>query len=70
VKGQGTYDRATGRETPRVTVTLATGISADRCRRINLGYRDPASIDVGAWSRREGVLVVPRAGEMLYRLRR
>jgi lactate racemase len=72
VKGQGTYDAATGVETPRVTVTLATGISEERCRRINLGYRDPASIDVAAWSGRErdGVLVVPRAGEMLYRLRR
>ena len=72
VKGQGTYDAATGVETPRVTVTLATGIAEERCRRINLGYRDPASIDVAAWSgrEREGVLVVPRAGEMLYRLRR
>ena len=70
VKGQGTYDAATGIETPRVTVTLATGISPERCRRINLGYRDPASIDVAAWSGREGALVVPRAGEMLYRLKR
>ena len=71
VKGQGTYDAATGIETPRVTVTLATGISPDRCRGINLGYRDPASIDVAAWQGREdeGILVVPRAGEMLYRLR-
>ena len=72
VKGQGRYDAATGVETPRVTVTLATGISEERCRRINLGYRDPASIDVTAWSQREseGTLVVPRAGEMLYRLTR
>jgi len=70
VKGQGRYDAATGVETPRVTVTLATGISPERCQRINLGYRDPASIDVGAWSGREGILVVPRAGEMLYRLKR
>ena len=72
VKGQGTYDAATGIETPRVTVTLATGISPERCRRINLGYRDPASIDVAAFGGREceGILVVPRAGEMLYRLRR
>ncbi len=71
VKGLGTYDAATGVETPRVTVTLATGISAERCRKINLGYRDPASIDVAAWTARaaEDVLVVPRAGEMLYRLR-
>jgi nickel-dependent lactate racemase len=72
VKGLGKYDAATGVETPRVQVTLATGISPERCRRINLGYRDPASIDIAAWSGREkeGVLVVPRAGEMLYRLKR
>ncbi len=71
VKGLGTYDPATGIEKPRVNVTLATGISEERCRRINLGYRDPASIDVASWTgrEREGVLVVPRAGEMLYRLK-
>jgi nickel-dependent lactate racemase len=70
VKGQGRYDAATGIETPRVSVTLATGIPPERCRRINLGYRDPASIDVAAWSERDDVLVVRRAGELLYRLRR
>jgi nickel-dependent lactate racemase len=72
VKGLGTYDKATGIETPRVTVTLATGISEERCRKINLGYRNPASIDIAAWQGREdeGILVVPRAGEMLYRVRR
>jgi len=71
VKGLGAYDAATGVETPRVTVTLATGIPEATCRKINLGYRDPASIDIKAWSGREaeGILVVPRAGEMLYRLR-
>jgi hypothetical protein len=53
-------------------VTLATGISPERCRKINLGYRDPASIRVDDWKGREheGVLLVPRAGEMLYRLQR
>jgi len=72
VKGLGTYDARTAVETPRVTVTLATGIGPERCRRINLGYRDPATIDIAALSgrEREGILVVPRAGEMLYRLRR
>jgi nickel-dependent lactate racemase len=71
VKGLGTYEAATGVETPRIRVTLATGIPEERCRRINLGYRDPASIDVAAWTgrEREGILVVPRAGEMLYRLK-
>ena len=71
VKGLGTYDAATGAERPRVTVTLATGISEARCRKINLGWRDPASIDIASWQgrEREGILVVPRAGEMLYRLK-
>ena len=71
VKGLGTYDAATGIETPRIQVTLSTGISEERCRRVNLGYLDPASIRREEWEGREaeGVLVVPRAGEMLYRVR-
>ncbi len=71
VKGLGTYDPATHREQPRIQVTLATGISEERCRRINLGYLDPAGIRVDDWTGREdeGILVVPRAGEMLYRLK-
>ena len=70
VKGLGQYDKASGEETPRVQVTLATGISPERCRRINLGYLDPASVNPGEWEGREdeGILLVPRAGEMLYRV--
>jgi nickel-dependent lactate racemase len=70
VKGAGTYDEAAGVETPRITVTLATGIPRERCTRINLGYLDPASVDPGAWAAQAGsdVLVVPRAGEHLYRV--
>jgi len=51
-------------------VTLATGIPEERCRRINLGYMDPAGIRLDDWKGREadGIIVVPRAGEMLYRL--
>jgi nickel-dependent lactate racemase len=69
VKGLGTY--AGGVERPRTTVTLATGIPEALCRRINLGWRDPASIDPEAWRDREGEgrLLVPHAGETLYRLR-
>lgn len=71
VKGLGTYDVATGVETPRIQVSLATGISPERCRRINLGYIDPDSIRMEDWQGREseGVLLVPRAGEMLYRVK-
>ena len=70
VKGSGTFDTATGVETPRIQVTLATGITADQCARLNLGYLDPATIRVADWEGREdqGVLVVHRAGEVLYRL--
>jgi hypothetical protein len=40
------------------------------CREINLGYRDPASINPEDWRNRqhEGRLLVERAGEILYRL--
>ena len=69
VKGLGTFEG--GVEKPRIRVTLATGLPEDVCRRINLGYRDPASIRPEEWEGREqeGVLRVPKAGETLYRLR-
>jgi lactate racemase len=69
VKGQGTYDSATGVETPRIRVTLATGIPEERCRRVNLGYADYRKIDPEEWADREeeDTLLVPHAGEVLYR---
>jgi nickel-dependent lactate racemase len=71
VKGLGTYDAAHGVERPRVHVTLATRIPEERCRRINLGYLDPDSVSFDAWTGRESedIVVIPRAGEMLYRLK-
>lgn len=71
VKGLGEFDASTGMETPRIRVTLATGISEERCRRINLGYLDPDSIHLDDWRDREaeGILFVPHAGETLYRLK-
>jgi len=71
LRGIGTYDAKRGIERPRIQVTLATGIPRERCQRVSLGYLDPASIDISQWQGREeqGILVVPRAGEMLYRLR-
>jgi len=72
LKGLGQFDPVTRIETSRIHVTLATGIPEERCRRINLGYLDPASINIGEWRGREteGVFVVPRAGEVLYRIRK
>jgi nickel-dependent lactate racemase len=70
LRGIGAYDAATGIEAPRIQVTLATSIPEERCRRVNLGYRDPATVDPAAYAGREdeGILLVPHAGEMLYRL--
>ncbi len=69
VKGAGTY--ANGVEQPRVNVVLASGVPKERCDRINLGYMDPASIRIAEWMGRqdEGILVVPRSGELLHRLK-
>ncbi len=69
VKGSGSYDPARGLEQPRISVTLATGIPEERCRRINLGFLDHREIDPEDWVDREdeGVLCVRNAGEVLYR---
>jgi nickel-dependent lactate racemase len=70
VKGLGTFDAATSVETPRIRVTLATGIARERCDRINLGYLNPAGVDLADWPSDDRTLVVPRAGEMLFRVGR
>ncbi len=67
LRGAGTYDTATG-EHPRVTVTLATGIPEDVVRAVNLDYLDPAAVDPKQWASDPDTLVVPDAGEDLYRL--
>jgi lactate racemase len=66
--GAGTYDRATG-EHQRVHVTLATSIPEAVVRQANLGYMAPNTVDLGDWLADPGALVVPDAGEVLYRLR-
>jgi nickel-dependent lactate racemase len=68
VRGIGRFEN--GEEKPRIQVTLATQISEEICRKINLGYRDLKTIDVEEWANREdeGILYVPDAGEILYRL--
>ncbi len=58
-------------ERPNVRVTLASKIPAEDCARLNLGYLDPAKVNIDEWKNKEseGVLFVPRAGELLYRIR-
>jgi nickel-dependent lactate racemase len=67
LRGSGVMEN--GVEKPNVRVTLSSKISAEDCARLNLGYLDPAKVDVDAWQGREneGVLYVPHAGETLYR---
>jgi nickel-dependent lactate racemase len=71
LRGMGEYDADHDLENPRIQVTLASGIPRERCERINLGYLDPSTIDVSEWENREneGILVVHKAGETLYRLK-
>jgi hypothetical protein len=68
VRGIGTFEN--GIERCRAQVTLASRISADKCQRINLGYRNPESLRPEEFAEREaeGVLMVPKAGEMLFQL--
>jgi len=69
VRGAGTYELS--REEPNVKVTLASRIPPETCERISLGYQNPDDIDINEWKQREseGILYVPKAGEMLYRTR-
>ena len=69
VRGLGTFEN--GVEKCRVQVTLATQIPESICQKINLGYRDPKSIRKEDFANREdeGVLLVPKAGEMLFHLK-
>jgi nickel-dependent lactate racemase len=70
LRGSGAF--VGGVEQPRIRVTLSSRILAKDCARLNLGYLDPASVRPEEWLGREdeGVLYVPKAGEMLYRVKK
>ena len=53
------------------THVLSTQIPPEDCAKLALGYQNPNKIDLPAWQDREdeGILVVPKAGEMLYRVK-
>ena len=69
VRGDGRFQNNI--EYPRATVKLATKLSPEDCAQLALGYVNPQEIDVTEWQNREneGVLYVPKAGEMLYRVK-
>ncbi len=76
VLAHSTHLRGSGRmqagvEKPNVRLTLATRIPPEDCARLGVDYLNPAEIDPEAWQGREGegILYVPRAGEILHRLR-
>ena len=70
VKGIGSY--INGIERPRIKVTLATQISEETCNKINLGYCRPDTININDWQNKEdqGILYVPKAGEILHRIKK
>lgn len=47
-------------------------ISFTDCKKLSLGYRNLSTIDIIDWENREdeGILYVPKAGEILYRVRK
>jgi lactate racemase len=76
VLAHSTHLRGSGRmtdgiEMPNVKLSLASRISAEECALLNLGYADPDRINMRDWEGREneGVLLVRKAGEMLYKVR-
>ena len=68
VRGIGTYRNKV--EYDRIEVILSTQIPETTCRAINLGYLNPNEVDLDHFANRQddGVLLVPKAGEILYRL--
>ena len=69
LRGSGVMEN--GVEKPNVRVILASKISAEDCARLKLGYLDPGKVNLDEWKDKEeeGILYVPRAGEILYRMR-
>lgn len=69
VRGGGTW--VNGQEHLRVRVTLASRISPEDCAKLNLGYLDPNTINPEDFAHKEaeGVLLVRKAGETLYRVK-
>jgi nickel-dependent lactate racemase len=68
LRGAGTFDDVHG-ERCRVDVTLVTGMPRDRVLGANLGHLPVEDFDLAAYEADLETLVVPNAGEVLFRLR-
>lgn len=60
---------AQGRITPRFSITLATGVPEEVCRRVKLGYLDWRTVNRKEFEADPDALVVENAGRDLYLLR-
>ena len=69
VCGPGIFDPLTGKEKLHFKVTLATAIPKEECKRIGLGYRDPASIKRSDF-KSPGKLWIEDGGKYLYDMKR
>lgn len=69
LRGSGTFEN--GIEHARIHVTLSSKLPKADCDLLALGYLDPNSVKPEEWQGREdeGILFVPKAGEILYRVR-
>jgi lactate racemase len=69
VRGSGAW--INNQEQCRIKVTLASRISPEDCTRLNLGYMNPDTINIEDFAGQEdqGILLVRKAGETLYRVK-
>ena len=57
---------ADGTIVPRYSITLASAVDADTCRRVNLRYMDPHPFQLKDYERDPNTLIVDQAGRDLY----
>ena len=57
-----------GKVVPRYKITMASGLDAETCRRVNLGYLDHRSFDYEALRSDPDTLIVENAGRDLYQV--
>ncbi len=69
VCGPGIFDPATRNEMLAFKVILATAIPEEKCRKVGLGYRDPATIDKADF-KGPGKLWIEEGGKYLYEIKK
>lgn len=58
----------TGKVVPRYKITMATGLSEETCRRVNLGYLDPHEFNLDSFRNDPDTLIVENAGRDLFKV--